>query len=698
MSTPTWTAGPLNELIDHVRAHSSNVAERRQTLAELETAESQWRRSPDVFAEHYGFLADAYYMLFVDSGAFDALAKARQYHETVARCRDVSGLVRARLYLLGFQLDMAEAGREGGPDAMARVLSDRCAALRADLKRHPAPTLLSDLARNTQRWGKLAAEASRWGAAADAFELGARALDELFRRVSVEERGRVLYAFPGLDAAAVSALARAERFRDALVTLEVSRQRLTRFLRGISDLERILATEDPQLLQTLMEDQAAWRDAAQRSLDGVGEHDVDQAQTEAAAAEERLVETLARVRRYSGLERYALRPDYADVSAAADAGPLLFVSTSDYDTVLIFVLPGGSIRYTRVDLGTVDLASIVRDWLSILDPRAKAPTYQRQQTLERVAAILERYLTPAIQETLTHPFQHGDEDSWRWGSVTLVVSGLLSFLPAHAWTPSLSDRRERLLRYMPLSYAPSARQATLVTRSPRPTGASRSLLSVADPEPRPANLRPLPCARLESSAIAESARSRSLLHGPDADKETVERLIPDHEVLHFACHAEAAPGRAAEAHLELAHGDLSGREVLDRFALDHVALVVLSACRSGQPDLHLPDEALDLGSVFLAAGARAVVSNMWPVDDLAAALFVRRLFEAWDWGEGLPLPAATHHAATWLRELRVGELRAMAAGMPGWRLPIYRRTRGLADDFERFARPYFWAAFKVTGR
>jgi CHAT domain-containing protein len=31
-----------------------------------------------------------------------------------------------------------------------------------------------------------------------------------------------------------------------------------------------------------------------------------------------------------------------------------------------------------------------------------------------------------------------------------------------------------------------------------------------------------------------------------------------------------------------------------------------------------------------AGGARAVVANLWPVDDLAAALFVSSLFWYWD--------------------------------------------------------------------
>jgi CHAT domain-containing protein len=103
---------------------------------------------------------------------------------------------------------------------------------------------------------------------------------------------------------------------------------------------------------------------------------------------------------------------------------------------------------------------------------------------------------------------------------------------------------------------------------------------------------------------------------------------------------------------------------------------VVSACWNGQADWFNPEESTDIGSLLLAAGARAVVANLWPVDDLAAALFVSSLFWYWDWG---------------------AELKELARQQPYWQPHIHRYTRFMPEDMKRFGEPYYWAAFGYSG-
>ena len=131
--------------------------------------------------------------------------------------------------------------------------------------------------------------------------------------------------------------------------------------------------------------------------------------------------------------------------------------------------------------------------------------------------------------------------------------------------------------------------------------------------------------------------------------------------------------------------------------LDNVALAVLSACWSGQADWFNPEESTDIGSLLLAAGARAVVANLWPVDDLAAALFVSGLFRYWDWGAGLPLPAAADAARRWVKEITVAQLHDLAGAEPHWQPHIHRYTRFMPAEMKRFGEPYYWAAFGYSG-
>lgn len=88
-----------------------------------------------------------------------------------------------------------------------------------------------------------------------------------------------------------------------------------------------------------------------------------------------------------------------------------------------------------------------------------------------------------------------------------------------------------------------------------------------------------------------------------------------------------------------------------------------------------------------------MVANLWPVDDLAAALFVSSLFWSWDWGAGLPLPSAADAARRRVKEMTVAELKELARQQPHWQPHIHRYTRFMPEDMKRFGEPYYWAAF-----
>jgi hypothetical protein len=692
-----WALGPIAEVMGHLHAHSSTDADLAAARAELVAAEPDWRSDPATYAEHYGVLSDLFYRSYLGGRDPTELDAAFVYWRRVDGIDRINAIVRTRLRNHGIQLDVARARRDGGIEAASACLSSHCDELREELKEYGAPTLLGDLARIAASWGDAAAEDDAWSGAADAYELAARAVDALFRTVPYEERSKVLFDFRGTDATAASALGRAGRWTDAVATLEASRQRLTRFLRGGSDAERILSRENPELLSQLRADHQARLDASSAARHITDASAARQALEDARAASRRFVETLGRVRQYPGLEHYMIRPSFEEVRKASQERPTAYVSTSRYDTMVILVDGDGTVRGT-VDVTLDQLLRVISDWVQVLDHRLLSTERARHRTLALVGKALERMFTSLLRDVLTYRWTRNEEPArWRWGPVTLVISGPLAFMPVHAWSPMIRDADGKTVSIMPLSYAPSARQAAVARRAPQPDGSTRSLLSLADPEPRPDGLVPLPCARLEAATIAESALRRSLLRGADATPEAFLALAGEHEVIHLACHAQIFPGSPLESRIELAGAALTGQQIVQELALDDVALVVLSACRSGQQDPYAPDESLDLASLFLAAGARAVLTNLWPIDDLAAGLFIWRMFEAWDWGRGLALASAVSHAGLWLKDLTVRDLNEFADGHPGWRGPIRRRTRFLSLDLKRFNEPYYWSTFALTG-
>jgi hypothetical protein len=522
----------------------------------------------------------------------------------------------------------------------------------------------------------------------------------LFRRVKVEERIRVLATFRTIPADAASMLMRSNRLQDAVIVLETARQRFARFRRGLIDLDRLLNAQNPQLYRRFMTEMAEWAAASDDWLSQRDPAAVQAARHRTRQLWERATATLREVQKLPGLERYLMSAGFNEIKRAAAEFPVLYLWTSRRDTAAALVMGDGTILSGFVDgLNNELLSKALGDWIAGLQMSVPTTGRQRKVALATLGEVLKPYIPRLLQQILTTRYAenpHGD--GWRWGPVTLVVSGLLSYFPVHAWSPYIADQAtDQQLYHMPLMYAPGARQALAARRPPRPTGASGRLLSIADPEPLADGLTPLPLARVESALVARTARDPLLLQGRQATPQAFLEQAGQYEVVHLACHGSAGTGAPGSAWLALGGGRLSLDKIINDLVLDNTALVLLSACRSGQPDGVIPEESLDSGSMFLAAGARAVVATMWPVDELTATLFSWQMFRLWDWGDGLPLPAAVHAARLWLRDLTVADLTAIGRDEPTLQPAVERYTTLLDPAMKRFNEPYYWAAFAYTG-
>jgi CHAT domain-containing protein len=90
--------------------------------------------------------------------------------------------------------------------------------------------------------------------------------------------------------------------------------------------------------------------------------------------------------------------------------------------------------------------------------------------------------------------------------------------------------------------------------------------------------------------------------------------------LHFANHANSRLDAPLESALQLADGNLGlARLMISRYP--HLHEVFLSCCETHLGATKITDDILTIGTGFLCAGARSVISTLWSVDDLATALF-----------------------------------------------------------------------------
>lgn len=241
-----------------------------------------------------------------------------------------------------------------------------------------------------------------------------------------------------------------------------------------------------------------------------------------------------------------------------------------------------------------------------------------------------------------------------------------------------------------VSYAPSALlwvTARERTRAAAPL-ASRPALLVGDTaiDPDATHLPPLAAAREEIGAIAARFPRATVLAGEDATATRLRALAASGELarfglIHVAAHSDVEPRLPMQSALvlpatrggspEASH--VRAAEIATRWRLD-ADLVSLASCWSQAGASSATDGPFGLEQAFFAAGARSLLVSLWPVDDAATALFMRRFYENLT-RPGAPVARdeALREARTWLR---------------AWRA---------ADGTHPYAHPCYWAAFVLIG-
>ena len=162
-----------------------------------------------------------------------------------------------------------------------------------------------------------------------------------------------------------------------------------------------------------------------------------------------------------------------------------------------------------------------------------------------------------------------------------------------------------------------------------------------------------------------------------------------------------------QSRLHLAGGEsLTLDNIMRSLDLGVTRLVTLSACETGISEFRQsPDEYVGLPAGFLQAGAPAVVSTLWAVNDLSTMLLMERFYQL-HLQDGLDLAPALRQAQLWLRDVTAGELfdrfgreaqQLVNRMSKEEALGYWYRFEKMGRGERPFADPYYWAAFTFTG-
>jgi CHAT domain-containing protein len=288
--------------------------------------------------------------------------------------------------------------------------------------------------------------------------------------------------------------------------------------------------------------------------------------------------------------------------------------------------------------------------------------------------------------------------------IIFVPTGLIGLLPLHLAFRIEDGKQRTILDDFIISYTPSAH--SLGTARSRAAEGERQyprLLALVNPSGN------LPSSLIEAQLIASHFPDgmAQIIEGKQATQEALVNALPGQTYLHFACHGRYDPIDVLHSSLMLAQDNpLELREILEPgFNLASTRLVTLSACETGLIEISkIPDECVGLPAGFLQAGAPAVVSTLWAVNDLSTSLLMGEFYRR-HLVEGEAIAEALCGAQLWLRDSTAGELRlaeyfeqlSNSSRPPDPEAFSSMRYYQKHPDDKPFNAPYYWAPFILTG-
>ncbi|MBN1584735.1 MAG: CHAT domain-containing protein, partial [Anaerolineae bacterium] len=285
--------------------------------------------------------------------------------------------------------------------------------------------------------------------------------------------------------------------------------------------------------------------------------------------------------------------------------------------------------------------------------------------------------------------------------LVLVPHGPLHYIPFQA-LPAADG--ETLLRHdgPELVYAPGA-TIFFRNRQKKAGPAAATCLAIGYNGEGETRLR---FAEQEAHGVFRQVGGR-VITGTHPKKMTLYEQAAHYRMLHFSCHGTFDPEQPLRSALHLAPDEyLTALDVMAHLRLS-CDLVTLSVCESGLSRVRRGDELVGMIRAFMYAGARALVSSLWRVDERSTRILMERFYQAIQAGTN---PAcALKQAQLYLKDLTRKEAIDILKPYPPDQIvtswgsapstdmvddsEYVERLPGAWEDEKIFADPFYWAPF-----
>ncbi len=306
---------------------------------------------------------------------------------------------------------------------------------------------------------------------------------------------------------------------------------------------------------------------------------------------------LARTENAGGIRSLLAMPlDARAIQKRLATDDVLLSYTASGDELFVFVITRNELTCVRAVAPMDEITVLVDKILYLL--RADARTGNALANSHSIQA-LSRVLYNAIIAPLLAECACISEAR----RLVIIPCGALHALPFAL----LDDGNKPLIEKYEIQVAPSASVACAAYREISRDARTAAVIAFAD--------HAAPLIEEEALRVSEMYETTPLL-GVHAQRDALRASISQTRVVHLACHGRFVPSLPAASGLRLADGWLPIRDIVD-LELD-AELVFLSGCETGRHAVDAGEELAGLARAFHAAGARQLVTTLWPVRDAAA--------------------------------------------------------------------------------
>jgi CHAT domain-containing protein/tetratricopeptide (TPR) repeat protein len=343
--------------------------------------------------------------------------------------------------------------------------------------------------------------------------------------------------------------------------------------------------------------------------------------------------------------------DVGDIRRSLARDEALVEFFSIRDRLVTFVVTGDRVQWVSSPMGSDELAERVRSARSVIASRTSENEKPLRALYAQLVAPLERERMLAGMHALV-----------------VVPHGALAYLPFAALVRDATPSRYLVEDYSILTLASASALPALRRRAASATTVAASVLAPLPTE--------LPGSREEASIVAAAYGGTRPIIGNGATEGALRTALGRSAVVHVASHGVFDAGSPMFSGIKLVavsdslrddDGRMEAHEVLALVVRSH--LVFLSGCEtalgpSWSTGFERTEDYVTLAQAFLFAGARNVVATLWRIEDRSAAVLAGSFYRA--------LPGSSPAEA------------------------LARAQRTLIRT-ERYRRPYYWAAYLVSG-